>query len=83
MEGPLPPCVTGGVVYVEGPLPPSVAGGTAWLDTMGGGSWLIIVCKHHAGATYRVVGDSLWCGHGSTSDFYAEKWIRVCTSHGA
>ena len=34
-------------------------------------------------ATYRVVGDGLWYGHGSTSNCYARKWIWVCTSHGA
>ena len=28
-----------------------------------------------AGATCKVVGDNLWCGHGSTSDCYAEKLI--------
>ena len=44
MEGPLPPCVAGGAVYVEGTLRPCVAGGPAWLVTMGGGSWLMKVC---------------------------------------
>ena len=29
---------------VEGPLPPCVTIGLAWLVTMGGGSWLMIVC---------------------------------------
>ena len=28
-----------------------------------------------ARATCRVVGDNLWCGHGSTSYGYAKKWI--------
>ena len=37
----------------------------------------------HAGATCRVVGDGFWRGHGSTSNCYVKKWIRVCTSHGA
>ena len=36
-----------------------------------------------AGATCRVVSDILGCGHGSTSNFYAEKWIQDCTIHGA
>ena len=31
--------------------------------------------QNHVGATCRVVGDSLWCRHGTTSDCYAEKWI--------
>ena len=29
---------------VEGPLPPCVTIGPAWLVTMGGGNWIIIVC---------------------------------------
>ena len=29
---------------VEGPLPPCAASGPAWLVTIGGGSWLMIVC---------------------------------------
>ena len=37
----------------------------------------------YAWATCRVVGDKLWCGHGSTCYGYAKKWIRVCTSNGA
>ena len=43
-DGPLPPCVAGGVVCVEGPLPPCVASGPGWLVTMGGGNWLMKVC---------------------------------------
>ena len=42
--GALPPCVAGGTMCVEGPLPPCVTTGPAWLVTMGGGSWLMIVC---------------------------------------
>ena len=42
--GALPPCVAGGTMCVEGPLPPCVVTGPAWLVTMGGGNWLIIVC---------------------------------------
>ena len=43
VAGVLPPCVAGGAVCVEGPLPPCVTTGPAWLVTMGGGSWLMIV----------------------------------------
>ena len=44
VDGPLLPCVAGGVVCVEGPLPPCVTSGLAWLVTIGGGNWLMIVC---------------------------------------
>ena len=39
----LPPCVVGGTMCVEGPLPPCVTTGPAWLVTIGGGNWLMIV----------------------------------------
>ena len=35
-----------------------------------------------AWATCKVIGDRLWCGHGSTHYGYVEKWIRICTIHG-
>ena len=41
--GALPPCVAGGTMCVEGPLPPCVTTGLAWMVTMGGGIWLMIV----------------------------------------
>ena len=44
MDGALPPCVARGVVCVEGPLPLCVTTGPAWLVTMGGGNWLMVVC---------------------------------------
>ena len=31
---------------MEGPLPPCVTTGPAWLVTMGGGNWLMIVCMN-------------------------------------
>ena len=42
--GALPPYVAGGTMCVEGSLPPCVTTGLAWLVTMGGGNWLMIVC---------------------------------------
>ena len=33
--------------------------------------------------TCRVIGDRLWCGHGSTCYGDAEKWIWVGTHHGS
>ena len=39
----LPPYVAGGTMCVEGSLPPCVATGPAWLVTMGGGNWLMIL----------------------------------------
>ena len=41
--GELPPCVAGGTRCMEGPLPPCVDTRPAWLVTMGGGNWLMIV----------------------------------------
>ena len=54
MDGPLPPCVAGGVVCVEGPLPSHVASGLAWLVTIGGGSWLMTVCMTVLGPLTRL-----------------------------
>ena len=47
--GALPPCVAGGTMCVEGLLPPCVATGPAWLVTMGGGNWLMIVYMNMLG----------------------------------
>ena len=44
MDGPLPPCVAGGAICVKGPLPLCVVSGPGWLVTIGGDSWLMIVC---------------------------------------
>ena len=58
MVGALPPCVARGTMCVEGPLPPCVAIGPAWLVTMGGGNWLMIVSMTVLGilATLWVTG---------------------------
>ena len=54
MEGPLPPCVIGGEVYVEGSLPPCAASGPAWLVTIGGRELLMIVCMTMLGPLARL-----------------------------
>ena len=48
------PCVAGREICVEGPLPPCVVSGPAWLVTIGGGSWLMIVCLTMLGPLARL-----------------------------
>ena len=43
MVSALPPCVEGGTMCVEGPLPPCVTTRPAWLVTIGGVNWIMIV----------------------------------------
>ena len=52
--GALPPCVAGGTMCVEGPLPPCVTTGLVWMVTMGGGSWLMIVCMTMLGPLVKL-----------------------------
>ena len=54
MDGPLPPCVAGGVVCVEGPLPLCVVSGPGWLVTIGGGSWIMTFCMTMLGPLARL-----------------------------
>ena len=54
MEGPLPPCVAGGVVCVEGTLLSCVVSGPAWLVTIGCGSWLMTICMTVLGPLARL-----------------------------